>query len=125
MNSPIVYGLEFKTAKEFGSLAEANEFLSKNIEYGCLAQEPEFSDNPTKVWVAKLNDRGSVPEKKQPTLATVKIDDHLKWTNGVGIECSGKVFRDDEGELQMLVDGSGIKFLLSELFNNTSPTYFK
>jgi hypothetical protein len=64
METPIVYGLEFKTAKSFNSREEANNFLKDNEDYGCLSQTPEFGDNPTQVWCCRLDDRGSPVSKK-------------------------------------------------------------
>lgn len=59
METPIVYGLSFPSAKSFNNKDDANKFMIDNPDYGCLSQTPEFGDNPTQVWVSRLDDMGT------------------------------------------------------------------
>ena len=55
-----VDGLVFQT-REFPSVAATNSFLSLNQDWGALAQDPPFGDNPRRVRAARKDDKGTKP----------------------------------------------------------------
>ena len=56
-------------------------------------------------------------------ISELKEGDSIRWLNGLGIECSGTVVKDEEkDELEIIVDKAEIKFPISLL---TEGHFFK